>query len=131
MARHRYYIFFVIILLTGMWSGAVHAGAERKCKVCHDFTTGKNKFGPSLKGILGRRAGTYPGYRYVFKTYIKGVPWVWDEKKIRQWDFNTAHAVKGLTGDPKAETRMPSQFMTGSPEDEIIAYIRKTSGKTK
>lgn len=117
------------MLLAGILPGTALAGAENKCKVCHDFTTGKNKFGPSLKGILGRKAGTYPGYRYVFKTYIKGKPWVWDEEKIRKWDFNTGQAIKDLTGDPKAETRMPSQFMTGDPEDEIIAYIRKTSGE--
>lgn len=131
MARTHYSVLCVIILLMGLLPAAAFAGAERKCKVCHDFTTGKNKFGPSLKGILGRKAGTYPGYRYVFKTYIKGKPWVWDEEKIRQWDFDTAHAVKELTGNARAQTRMPSQFMTGEPEDQIIAYIRKTSGKSK
>ncbi len=129
MVRHGGRIVAATLLVAWLCPAAAHAGAERKCKVCHDFTTGKNKFGPSLKGILGRKAGTYPGYRYVFKAYIKGEPWVWDEEKIRQWDFDTAHAVKALTGDSKAETRMPSQFMTGDPEDEIIAYIRKTSGK--
>jgi len=120
-----------IILFAGILPGTALAGAENKCKACHDFTTGKNKVGPSLKGVLGRKAGTYPGYHYVFKAYIKGEPWVWDEQKIRLWDFNTAHAVKKLAGNPEASTRMPSQFMTGDPEDQIIAYIRKTSGKSK
>lgn len=125
----RYFALGGMMLLIGILPGTATAGAENKCKACHDFTTGKNKFGPSLKGILGRKAGTYPGYHYEFKAYIKGKPWVWDEKKIREWDFNTGQAVKDLTGNPKAQTRMPSQFMTGEPEDEIIAYIRKTSGK--
>jgi len=129
--NNRSFVIFGVILLAYLLPATALAGAEKKCKVCHDFTTGKNKFGPSLKGVLGRKAGTYPGYRYVFKTYIKGDPWIWDEEKIRKWDFNTTHAVKELTGNPKAQTRMPSQFMTGDPEDQIIAYIRKTSGKLK
>ena len=117
------------ILSLALLAPAAHAGGENKCKACHDFTTGKNRIGPSLKGVLGRKAGTYPGYHYVFKTYIKGKPWIWTEKRIREWDYDTAAAVKKLTGNPKAYTRMPSQFMTGEPEDEIIDYIKKTSGK--
>jgi cytochrome c2 len=119
----------IIMAVAGIAPGTAQAGAENKCKACHDFTTGKNKIGPSLKGVLGRPAGTYPGYHYVFKTYIKGKPWIWTEKRIREWDYNTAEAVKKLTGNPKAYTRMPSQFMTGKPEDQIINYIKKTSGK--
>lgn len=115
--------------LAGLAPSTAHAGAENKCKACHDFTTGKNRIGPSLKGVLGRPAGTYPGYHYAFKTYIKGKPWIWTEKRIRQWDYNTAKTVKELTGNPGAVTRMPSQFMTGEPEDQIIDYIKKTSGK--
>jgi len=127
MNKGRFLAF--MILVSGMLPGQAIAGAENKCKACHDFTTGKNKVGPSLKGILGRKAGTYPGYHYMFKFYIKGEPWVWTEERIRKWDFNSAEAVKEFTGNPKARTRMPSQFMTGKPEDEIIAYIRKTSGR--
>jgi cytochrome c len=120
---------WAILSLALLVPAGAHAGAENKCKACHDFTTGKNKIGPSLKGVLGRRAGTYPGYHYVFKTYIKGKPWIWTEKRIREWDYDTAEAVKKFTGNPKAYTRMPSQFMTGEPEDQIIDYIKKTSGK--
>jgi len=132
MKRHIFPVACAIITaVSGMVPGIAHALAENKCKACHDFTTGKNKVGPSLKGVLGRRAGTYPGYRYVFRTYIKGKPWIWTEKRIREWDYDTAEAVKKLTGNPKAITRMPSQFMTGKPEDEIIDYIKKTSKKTR
>ncbi|MEL6999002.1 MAG: c-type cytochrome [Pseudomonadota bacterium] len=37
----------------------------RKCSICHTLTKdGANRAGPSLWGLFGRRAGTYPGYSY-------------------------------------------------------------------
>ena len=107
------------------------AGAQVPCKMCHDFTTGKNKIGPSLKGVLGRKAGTYPGYKYRFTKYIKGEPWVWTEENIRKWDNNSEAAIKELTGDPNARTLMPPQHRTGMDEDEIISFIKVTSGSGK
>ncbi|HXH65421.1 MAG TPA: cytochrome c [Mariprofundaceae bacterium] len=103
------------------------AGAERRCQMCHDFTTGKNGIGPSLKGILGRKAGTYPGYNYTFTKYIKGEPWVWTEDKLRQWDEDSGTAVKVFTGDPNARTKMPRQAFTGLEEDNVITYIKMAS----
>lgn len=103
------------------------AGSQVSCKMCHDFVTGKNKIGPSLKGVLGRKAGTYPGYKYKFTKYIKGEPWVWTEEKIRKWDNNSEEAIKEFTGNPEARTLMPPQHRTGSDEDEIISFIKVTS----
>jgi len=125
----RRYLFLACIGAIAMVSGfsAAYAGAERRCQMCHDFTTGKNKIGPSLKGIIGRKAGTYPGYEYVFTKYIKGEPWTWDEKKLRAWDNDSERAIKKFTGNPNAKTRMPSQSFTGIAEDNIISYIRMTS----
>lgn len=126
---NRYFSVACAVMLFLCWVATAHAGAENKCKACHDFTTGKNRIGPSLKGVLGRKAGTYPGYRYVFTTYIKGEPWVWDEEKIRKWDNDAPAAIKEFTGNPNATTRMPALHMTGVPEDRIIDYIRATSAK--
>jgi len=95
--------------------------------MCHDFTTGRNRIGPSLKGVIGRKAGTYPGYRYKFTQYIKGEPWVWTEEKIRKWDNNSEDAIKEFTGNPEARTLMPPQHRTGLDEDEIISFIKITS----
>ena len=33
-----------------------------KCKVCHIADEDKNKIGPSLHGVIGRTAGTHPGF---------------------------------------------------------------------
>jgi cytochrome c len=36
----------------------------KNCAVCHTVEPGKNKMGPSLAGILGRKAGSVPGFAY-------------------------------------------------------------------
>jgi len=124
----RYASFACIAYITMVsFSGTAHAGAERRCQMCHDFTTGENRIGPSLKGIIGRKAGTYPGYEYTFTKYIKGEPWVWTEEKLRKWDNNSEKAVREFTGNPKAKTKMPRQSYTGAVEDNIITYIKMTS----
>ncbi len=125
--KHRLIFFAIVVLATAWHPRPVMAGAEVRCMVCHDFTTGENKIGPSLKGILGRKAGTYPGYDYTFTKYIKGEPWVWTEEKLREWDKDSSKAVKEFTGDPNAVTKMPRQSYTGEKEDRIITIIKMAS----
>ena len=36
----------------------------RKCQACHSMEPGKTILGPSLAGILGRKAGSDPSYSY-------------------------------------------------------------------
>jgi cytochrome c len=37
----------------------------KKCKACHKIGEGaENSTGPVLTGVVGRKAGTYPGYSY-------------------------------------------------------------------
>ena len=35
-----------------------------KCKACHSLKAGKKKVGPSLHGIIGRKAAASPKYKY-------------------------------------------------------------------
>ncbi len=128
MGVNRSIVTVVLVLASVMvWGSLAYAGAEQRCMMCHDFTTGKNKIGPSLKGILGRVAGTYPGYKYTFTKYIKGKPWVWTVARLRKWDRDSATAVKEFTGNPNAKTKMPIQAFTGLEEDNVITYIKMAS----
>ena len=34
------------------------------CKTCHVITPGQNRIGPSLYGVVGRTAGSVPGFSY-------------------------------------------------------------------
>ncbi|WP_374281320.1 cytochrome c family protein [Novosphingobium sp.] len=46
-----------------------------RCAVCHDLNTGANRIGPSLKGVIGRKAGTAAGYAYSPAMKKKAVTW--------------------------------------------------------
>jgi cytochrome c len=48
---------------------------KRFCMVCHTTEAGKNKIGPSLAGIVGRKAGSVPGFNYTDANKNSGVTW--------------------------------------------------------
>ncbi len=100
-----------------------YAGPEAKCKACHKFSD-KNNVGPGLKGVFGRKAGTHPGYKYKFTKYIKGEAWTWNEENLRAWINNSKKAVKKLTGNKKAKTKMPAQHVKGADADALIAFLK-------
>lgn len=112
---------------------AADAAAWAKCKACHNFAS-KKKVGPGLgkgdgiPGVFGRKAGTFPGFKYKFTKYIKGEPWVWDEAHLRKWMCNSKKAIKEFTGDPKAKTKMPPQKVCDpAKQDEVIAKLKSVS----
>jgi len=100
---------------------AANAGPEGKCKACHDFGDA-NKVGPGLKGIVGRKAGTHPGFKY--SDALKNANWVWDEDHLRKWMHNSKKAIKEFTGNPKAKTKMGKQNVKGKKADKIFAFLK-------
>ena len=56
----------------------------KKCLVCHAIGSGaKNKIGPELNGLDGRKAGTVPGYNYSDANKNSGI--VWDEATFKEY----------------------------------------------
>ena len=52
----------------------------KKCAACHSLQEGKNKIGPPLNNLLGRKAGSVEGYKYSKAMKNSGV--VWDEESL-------------------------------------------------
>ena len=52
----------------------------KKCVACHSLQEGKNKMGPPLNNLLGRKAGSVDGYKYSKAMKNSGV--VWDEESL-------------------------------------------------
>ena len=52
----------------------------KKCVACHSLQQGKNKIGPPLNNLLGRKAGSVEGYKYSKAMKNSGV--VWDEESL-------------------------------------------------
>lgn len=70
----------IVALAAGAPLGGARAAAasgifKRYCAACHDTRPGKVKIGPSLAGIVGRRAGSEPGFNYSAAMRKSGVTW--------------------------------------------------------
>ncbi len=65
-----------------------------QCASCHDITSGASaKIGPSLYGVVGRRAGSLPGYAY--SPAMKAQTFIWDEKMLDRWLTKPTDVVPG------------------------------------
>jgi cytochrome c len=50
------------------------------CSACHLIGPGaQNSIGPVLNGVVGRKAGTYPGYQYSDANKNSGITWTPEE----------------------------------------------------
>lgn len=89
---------------------------KKHCTVCHTVEAGKNKIGPSLAGIVGRKAGTAPGFSYSDANKKSGV--TWDEATLDAY----------LT-DPRKFMPGTKMVFAGlkNPDDRkaIIAYLKE------
>jgi cytochrome c2 len=63
-------------------SGDAAAGrlVFRKCQACHSIEPGRNMLGPSLAGVIGRKAGTESGYNY--SPAMKSADIVWNPQTL-------------------------------------------------
>lgn len=69
----------------------------KRCRACHDVGEGaKNKVGPILNGIVGRKAGTIEGFKYSDANMKAGADgWVWTEEKMMEYLLNPRAAMPG------------------------------------
>ena len=65
----------------------------RQCGICHAIEPGVTKLGPSLAGVVGRKAGIEPGFAY--SDAIKSFGKVWDKTTLDAYLTNPAAAVPG------------------------------------
>ena len=63
------------------------------CNLCHEAVEGRNRVGPSLYGVIGRHAGSVPGYAY--SDVVKGSGITWDEDLLDQWINAPQRVVPG------------------------------------
>ena len=92
-----------------------------KCKVCHVADKDQNKVGPSLNGVIGRTAGTHPGFSYSQAMVEAG-------KSDVKWDEPT---LTTYLHDPKAMVKGTKMAFAGLKDDKdvanVIAYLKQFS----
>jgi len=118
---------FCVTALATAGAQDLAAGARsfKKCAPCHDLgPNAKNKVGPLLNGLNGRKSGTVEGYNYT--TANKGSGVVWNEASFLEY-------IK----DPKAKIPGTKMVFAGiKSENEaknLWAYLAKfgPDGKDK
>lgn len=125
----RILIAVVAVAMSAGAAGAqdVTAGATafKKCVSCHDVgPTAKNKVGPVLNGLDGRKSGSVAGYSYSDANKNSGI--TWDESNFLDY-------IK----DPKSKvpnTRMAFAGIKNETEAKNLwAYLKQydADGKTR
>ena len=108
---------------TASYAEDAEQGAKvfKKCMACHTVENTTNKIGPSLLGIVGRKAATVEGYKYSDAMLAKAAEGViWDEATLGAYLPDPKKFVPG--------TKMAFPGLK-KPEDvaNIIAFL-KTKG---
>ena len=83
------------------------------CLACH--TEAPDAPGPSLKGVVGRKAGSLEDFRYSAAMMRSNI--VWNEENLRDYLRTPQAVVKG--------NHMPfSGFTNPADADDVVAYLR-------
>jgi cytochrome c len=95
------------------------AGADvfkSECAECHSVKEGRNKKGPSLFGVVGRKAASLPDYNY--SDALRGrTDWVWTAEKLHSYLSQPAKQA-----DPG--TKMKYEGLTDAKDlDDLISYL--------
>jgi cytochrome c len=99
------------------------AGPEafnNNCRTCHSMKEGDNRLGPSLNKIIGRKAGTAPGYSN-YSQALKNSGITWDEATLDKFIANPDAVVPNNNMKP----------FKGVPDEavraRIIAFLKANS----
>ncbi|WP_460449688.1 c-type cytochrome [Alsobacter sp. SYSU BS001988] len=88
-----------------------------KCRACHQTgEAAKNGVGPVLNGVIGRPAGTYPGYSYSEANKTSGL--TWDEATFQEYIRNPKAKIPG--------TKMSFPGLTNDADvANVLAYLKQ------
>jgi nitrite reductase (NO-forming) len=91
----------------------------RKCQACHSLDAGKHTIGPSMAGIIGRKAGTELGFAY--SPAIKGADISWTPQTLAAYLSDPQKAIPG--------NRMPFPGLKSQHDrDDVIAFLVQAAG---
>ncbi|MGB3815370.1 MAG: cytochrome c family protein [Shinella sp.] len=113
--------FFPLVVRAEDGDATAGAATFKKCAICHIVDSDKNKAGPSLNGLFGRKAGTHPDFAYSPAMKAAGDGGlIWDETTLRDYLHNPRTKVKG--------TKMAFPGLKDDQEiTDLIAYLKQYS----
>jgi cytochrome c len=100
--------------------GEAQRGAQvfNQCKICHSLEAGKNMIGPSLHGVLGRKAGTVPGFAY--SPAMKNANVTWNDDTLSKY---LADPKAFIPGDKMAFPGVKDASKLG----DLLAYLNQAT----
>ncbi len=113
---------------TALAAGNAEKGEKvfKKCRACHKIGEGaKNSIGPVLTGVVGRKAGTYPGYSYG-KSMRKAreTGFEWSEENLDGWLKSPKKLLRKILDTRKAKAKMKFKLKKQDDRDNVIAYLK-------
>jgi cytochrome c len=88
---------------------------EHRCRSCHNDDPAASSYGPSLVGVVGRKAGSLEGF--VYSDALKNSGIVWTDSALKAWMADNTNIMPG--------TRMRHVGIKDEDEQEfILAYLK-------
>lgn len=84
-----------------------------QCKACHSDVAGANGIGPSLAGVVGRAAGSVPGYAY--SAANKNSARTWNREALFTYLESPMRSIPG--------TKMTYAMANPQHRADVIAYL--------
>jgi len=121
VAAHAAFIVWVAggsAFAVGAASGDAKRGAEiyTRCEACHAL--GYNRTGPKHCGVVGRKAGTVPGFDY--SPAMRRSNLTWDEKPLDRFLADPPKMVPGTT-------MTYAGVKDAGERADLIAYLREAA----
>jgi cytochrome c len=86
------------------------------CRTCHSMKPGDNRLGPSLHGVVGRKAGTLEGF--AFSPAMKSSGVTWDEATLDKFISDPNQVVSGNKMQPFGGVADASE------REKIVNYLK-------
>lgn len=92
---------------------------NNSCRTCHTVKAGDNRQGPSLAGIVGKKAGTTEGFN--FSPSLAQSDLTWDEATLDKFIENPEAVASGNAMKPYGGVADPAQ------RKSIIEYLKSAN----